>query len=67
MYEETKSKLKYNFKTKLSERLSICALPITLQQEIEFPPKELRSFDNYLVAIFEANKFVRYNFKFKDG
>ena len=67
MYEETIRKLKYNFKAQLQERLSICTMPITQEQQIEFPPKALRSYENYLVAIFEAKNFVRYNFKFRDS
>ena len=38
-------------------------------QDRDFPPKEARRFDNYLVAVLDvkAKNDAMYNFVFKDG
>lgn len=35
--------------------------------DIEFPSKDKLSYDNYLVAVLDAQEFVQYNFVFSNG
>ena len=49
-----------------SVRLSKPYMPITQIQDREFPPKDKRSFDNYLTEIFD-NEGFEFNFGFSNG
>ena len=51
----------------LKERLTNPYHPITAVQDREFPPKQLRNYNNYLTAVLDAKNIWMYNFKFKDG
>jgi hypothetical protein len=51
----------------LKERLTDPCAPITTVQDIEFPPKENRKYNNYLVAVICHNGCWCYKFVMKDG
>jgi hypothetical protein len=60
---------KLGLEINLKERMKNPYLPITQVQDRDFPPKEARRYDNYLIAVLDvkAKNGIMYNFVFKDG